>query len=99
MSLTCKYTAFDFRNPDMYFQILKEAFCSSVPGTACVDLDVGELSWLPVLDSVDSFAGNGYLVDVLGSNQTLAHLNSRPFSCWWKKTFDGCGVSCSSVPC
>ena len=98
MSLTCKNTAFDFGNLDLYFQILEEAFCSRVPGTARVDLHVGELNRLPVLDSVDSFAGNGYLVDVLGSNQTLAHLDSCPFSCWWKKTFDGCGVSCSSVP-
>ena len=91
VSLTCKYTAFDFRNLDLYFQILKEAFCSRVPGTACVDLNVGQLNWLRVLDSVDSFAGNGYLVHVLGSNQTLADLDSRPFSCGWK-TFDGFGV-------
>ena len=84
---TCEHT----RTHDLDLQIPEESLSGLVPGAAGVDLDLGQLHRLLVLDFEDNLVADGDAVDVLGAHQGLRNLNPGPLSSG-RKRFEGLRV-------
>ena len=81
---TCEHT----RTHDLDLQIPEESLSGLVPGAAGVDLDLGQLDGLLVLDFEDNLVVDGDAVDVLGAHQGLRNLNPGPLTSG-RKRFEG----------